>query len=125
MTRDLTKLAFDSEVNYMKRSEFCGSVIIQPISLGASATHTITHNLGYIPFYQVAVDMDDDGTIWTDKISEYTGTSLTGYDDAFPKLEHWITSTELTITLTEDSVAASTSEHTLYWLIYLDYGDVS
>lgn len=119
MTVDLSKLAFYSGVNYMKRDSPSGSD-----DVGVDSTKTATHSLGYIPFYEVYTEIDDSGIIWNNtKIDKFTGTSSTGDVRDNPDVASWTTTTDLTIKLSNNSGSSGTRK--VYWLIYKDYGDVS
>lgn len=119
MTVDLTKLAFYSGLNYMKRDYSSGSD-----DVAVSGTQTIGHNLGFIPFYEVHSEIDDVGIIWNNtKIDQYTGTSLTGFTNDNPTLTTWTTDNTLTISLSNNAGASGTRK--IYYLIYKDYGDVT
>lgn len=120
-TRSST-IAFDSRLNYMKRSEFCGSEPLILPSSGLTVTKTVSHNLGYIPFLQVGANLDDDSIIWSNnQVYEYTQTSLTGVDPPV-QLSYWFTDTDLTINLINGTGGlAQSGSRTVYWVIYLDY----
>lgn len=117
---DLSKLNFHSGINYLKRSEFCGTTTLNTAS---DTEHTVDHNLGYIPFYQVYAELDEAGTIWTGgKVSELTDQGFLsglGAPPTYIEIDSWITDSTLTIQL---SNTASQSVP-IYWLIYLDYSD--
>lgn len=120
---DLTKLAFFSGVNYLKRSAVSGSTALTLPSHGSTVTYTVTHSLGYIPFFQVFADQGGDGTIWgASKLDPYTDTSLTGTDLVFPTLVSWVTTTTLVISLINNTTPTATGTRNIYWLIYQDYG---
>lgn len=122
---DLSKIAFDSRLNYMKRSEFTGSIGLTLGSAGATTTHTVTHNLGYVPFFVVGANLNDTSTIWSNnRVHELTQTSLTG-NDVPVQLQYWITTTTLTIGIVNgDGSLAQVGTRTVFWAIYLDYGNV-
>lgn len=120
---DISKLSFYSELNYLKRG-LTGS---QPLTLGAAGstvTHTVAHNLGYIPFFVVGAELSDVGTIWSNnEVHVYTDTNLTG-NDLPVQLDYWCTTSELTIQIRNgDGSLAESGDRTVYWVIYLDYGD--
>lgn len=123
MTVDLTKLAFLSTENYLKRkATLVGSDTITLGSIGTVATKVVTHNLGYIPFFQVGADIKNDGTIWSnDLVNVYTQTSLSGTTTTYPTLLYWVTTTTLTIALYNNTSPLKTGTRTVYWAIYLDY----
>lgn len=123
---DLTKINFSSTVNYMKQStEFSGDTTLTLPSAGNAVTHTVTHNLGYIPYFDVFVDFDNDGIIWAgEKVDEYTETSR-AVSSTVPTLSYWSTTTTLTMRLLNDTSPTATGTRKIYWLIYLDYGSTS
>lgn len=123
---DLNKLSFISSENYMKRSEFCGSATLTLPSYGNTVSQTITHNLGFIPFYTVCAQIDTTDAIWTDgKVSALTDQAYLsglGADPTYPQLDSWITTTQLVIQFTNLTDPVATGDRTVYWLIYKDYG---
>lgn len=130
MTVDLSKVAFYSEVNYMKRDvEFCGSTTLTLPAYGDTVSYEVEHNMEFIPFYTVNAEIDEADTIWTGgKISELSEQFyLSGLfqDPTYPILSHWTTTTTLTIQLDNTTSPTATGDRVIYWLIYKDYGDVS
>src|SRR3990167_9755668 len=101
MTVDLTKLAFFSGVNYLKRDTTVGTTLLTLGGSGTTVTHTVTHNLGYIPFYEVFTEIDNVNIIWNNtKIYYSTDTSSGGGLESSPALTSWVTTTDLVIKLT-------------------------
>lgn len=123
MTKDFSKIAFDTSVNYMKRSIFCDSASLTLPAFGGNVSKVITHSLGYIPFYQVFADLDASGTVYNNKVNSLTGSALTGTNPTDPALSSWITTSSLTIRLDNNTSPTATGTRTVYWLIYLDYGN--
>jgi len=122
MAIDKTKLIFHSGTNYMKRSTFCGSATITLPAYGSTVSYTVTHNLGYIPFFQIFSDIDNTDSIWTPyKLDQYTDTGLSGVDPAVPRLDSWVTTTTLVISITNNTSPTATGTRAIYWLIYKDY----
>lgn len=120
---DLTKLSFLSSLNYMKRDQSSGTGSVTLPALGSSVTKTVSHGLGYIPFYEVYTEIDNAGIIWNNtKIDKFTGSSATGTRDN-PLVFNWTTTSTLSIQLL--NTPGATGNRTLYWLIYLDYGNIS
>lgn len=120
---DLTKLGFISSLNYMKRSEFVGNTDLTLPVAGDIVTHTVTHDLGYVPFFIVGAEQVDNTTIWSGNyVNAYTLTS--GSPGDLPvQLNYWSTDTALTIELT-NGIGTGDQEgeiRTVYWVIYLDY----
>ncbi len=118
---DLSKLTFDSRLNYMKRT-ISGSTDVTLASAGTAVTHTVTHNLGYVPFFIVGAELNDTSTIWSNnRVHEYTRTSLSGVDGPV-QLEYWCDDVDLTIRIVNGGGAlAQSGDRTIYWIIYLDY----
>ena len=121
MAVDLTKIAFDSRLNYLKRSEFVGNDTVTLGGAGAVSTVTVSHNLGYIPFFSVGAELTDTSTIWSNtRVHELTNSSSGG--DAFIELQYWCTSTTLTIRIVNGTGAnVESGNRDVYWAIYLDY----
>ena len=126
MTVDITKIGFYTGANYMKRSTtYSGSTTVTLQSHGSTVSHTVTHNLGYVPVFSIFIDVDNDGTIWSgEKLDQYTDTSLSGVEPATPYVDSWSTTTALTISIDNSTTPTATGTRTVYWVIYVDYGDV-
>lgn len=123
---DPTKLNFFSGANYMKRSEFVGSIDLTLPAYGGSVTAPpIEHNLRYIPQYTVQGELDEVDTIWNGgKVSQYTDQlflSGLSVDETYPQLKSWMTTTTLTISLENFTSPTATGTRKIYWVIYLDY----
>lgn len=124
---DETKIGFSTDSNYLKRSnDFTGTTTVTLPAYGDSVTHPVTHSLGYIPQFEVFVDIDNDGTIWSsEKVDQYTDSSLSGTEDpASPQVSYWSTTTELVIRLDNFTNPVASGTRPIYWIIYLDYGNV-
>ena len=123
---DITKIAFYSDANYMKRiSAFTSSATVTLGAHGAVNTQTVSHVLGYIPYFEVFAEVDGDGVIWAgEKIDQYTESSLGGVEPASPILDYWSSTTALTIRLDNTTTPTATGTRTLYWVVYIDYGNV-
>lgn len=121
---DLSKLAFDSRQNYMKRSEFTGSADLVLGTDNEVTTYTVTHDLGFVPFFIVGAEQNDSSTIWSgNRVHEYTKTG--GFSANVPvELEYWCDETDLTIRIVNGRGTGSQAgqTRTVYWIIYLDYG---
>lgn len=118
---DLTKAAFYSPLNYLKKSDdLSGS---EAVTFSGSSlevkTVTVSHNLGYIPFHTVAANLDDADIIWSSNTDPYITGAPTGDE---PFMEYWCTDTTLTIRLVNSDTSPITGDRTVYWNIYLDYG---
>lgn len=124
-------IAFTSNKNYLKRDTITGSTTVNAPSSVASygfgaikaTTHTVDHNLGYIP--QVRVYFENSAT--DGKLYPAGGRRL-GVDyvglDPFAAGDLWclyeVSSTGLTIYLECDSFFSPTGTRKLYWVIYKD-----
>ena len=119
---DLTKIAFDSRLNYLKRSEFVGSETVTLGGAGSNSTVTVTHGIGDIPFVTVGVNLTDTSTIWSnDRVWSETQSSLSGGDLEIG-YNYWITTTTLTVQIRNgDGAYAQSGNRTVYWSIYKDY----
>jgi|TARA_R110000782_G_scaffold262012_1_gene353898 hypothetical protein len=119
---DLTKIAFDSRLNYLKRSEFVGSETVTLGGAGSNSTVTVTHGIGDIPFVTVGVNLTDTSTIWSnDRVWSETQSSLSGGDLEIG-YNYWITTTTLTVQIRNgDGAYAQSGNRTIYWSIYKDY----
>lgn len=122
MAVDLTKIAFDSRLNYLKRDGTISGSQVVALTAGTDETITINHNLGYIPFYTVAATISDDSIIWSNNISvrNYAGTVLL----SDPTIRSYATTTQLVITYINNLVTNTkqiTGNRTVYYNIYLDY----
>lgn len=125
MIENLSNLNFSSEVNYMKQDPSSGSITIQLGVLSPDVTTiSISHNLGYIPFYQVLSELDQTNTIWIPDVITSTTNSSAFFTPTYPLIDHWIDTINLTIQL-DNSSSANTGNIIVYWLIYKDYGSVS
>jgi hypothetical protein len=120
---DITKIAFDSRLNYLKKgSDTSGTTSITLGGSGATTTHTVTHNLGYIPFFIVGAELPSTGTIWSNNyVHEFTQSSGTPPNTPV-QLDFWCTSTTLTIEIRNGTGTGQQSgSRQIYWNIYLDY----
>lgn len=117
MATDLSKLAFDSRLNYLKRSEFSGEgeVTQNPFN---EVLFEVTHSLGYVPFFIAGCDINDDGIIWSNEyVHEFTQSS--GTSTAPKNYFYWCDDTELTILVRNDEGSNITRK--VYYVVYLDY----
>jgi hypothetical protein len=119
---DLTKIAFDSRLNYLKKdSSISGTTSITLGGSGATTTHTVTHNLGYIPFFTVGAELVGTGTIWSNNYV-HTFTQSSTFGDTPVQLDYWCTSTTLTIEIRNGTGSGQQSgSRQIYWNIYIDY----
>lgn len=125
MTADLSKFNFYSGVNYMKRDVSIGTTLLTLGGAGTTVTHTVTHSLGYIPFYEVHAEIDNAEIIWNNtKIYYSTDTSSGGGLEPQPALYSWITTTTLTISLVNQTTPTASGTRRIHWLIYRDYGNI-
>jgi hypothetical protein len=116
------KIAFDSRFNYMKRGleskGLVGSIPLTLPSAGDTVTHTIEHNLGYIPFFIVGGNTEDTSIIWSNN-PVWSNTSSISFSSSGPvQLWHRCNTSRLEINLVN---GAETGSRTVWWAIYLDY----
>lgn len=121
---DLSKLAFDSRLNYLKRSEFVGE---ESVTLGGAGSSTsfveITHNLGYVPFFVAGATLQNDSIIWSNEyVHPRTRSSLTG--GAQPvNYEYWADENKMVVIIINGlSGGEQSGNRRIFWSIYLDYG---
>lgn len=128
MAVDKPKINFSSDINYLKRSSFCGNATLTLPAVGGSVSTTVTHSLGYVPMFEVVAEIDDANTIWTGgKVSTLTDQAFLsglGTDPTYVDLRCWSTTTTLTITLLNNTSPTATGTRKVYWIIYEDYGNV-
>lgn len=119
---NLRLLSYASFANYLKRSSVEGTALLTLGGASSTVTHTVTHNLGYIPFFQVSADLANDGVIWAGRVVDrYTETSISSYNDDYPRLVYYCTTTTLTISIFNNTSPASSGTRSVYWTLYLDY----
>lgn len=121
MATDLTKIAFDSRLNYLKKFN---SVSEQSFTFGATyVEEDIDHGLTYIPFWAVGVDLFNNGVIWSNEyVWEYAESSAAG-SNAPPNFVTWMTTDTLTVEVYAGSGTNQQSgDSTIYYGVYLDYG---
>lgn len=128
MSADLSKLTVYTAENYLKRSEFCGSIDLTLPGYGGLVTHTVDHNLGYEPLFDVGVEFDEPGTIWAGgtKVNSLTDQMLLSglfADEPYPELSADVTTTQLVIRLRNYTTPTATGTRRIYWVTYLDYSD--
>lgn len=124
MSLQLPNLYFYTPLNYMKRTSLTlDSTVVTLGGYGSTTSYTVTHNLGYIPFFEAYADVQQNGTIWArDIVTAYTGSSLTGAPDpAYPQLRCTATTTTMTISLTNTTSPVASGSVAIYWIIYKDY----
>lgn len=115
---DLSKLAFYTGENYMKKEERSPRYVDITTNGSGIGSADIVHGLLFIPDYEVGGDLQDDDGIWTGTLP-YVGQSNSG-GGATPVgavLDSWITTTTLTIYLQ----GAVSTTYRCYFQIYRDY----
>lgn len=117
MPVDLSKLAFLSSENYMKRED--RSPRYQDVSINAFATKNtdIEHNLGFEPEYDVWADLLNDGRIWTGNLPEVGMEGF--YTPAYCQMNSWTDDDKLTVSIYNPT--GSTKTVRIYYLIFQDY----
>lgn len=122
MSIDLSKIAFDSRQNYMKRG-FSGSADLTLGAAGATTTHTVSHDLGYIPIFMVGAELDDTSIIYSNNLVHEATQSSAGGANIPVQVQFWPTTTTLTINIINGSgTGTRAGTRTVHWVIYLDYG---
>jgi hypothetical protein len=125
---DLSKLDFITSENYLKRSEFCGSTDLTLGAYGSAVTHTVDHNLGYVPLFDVYAELDTAGEIVAggekvNSLTEQAFLSGLGADPPYPQMRSWATTTQLVIRLENFTSPTASGTRKVYWLIYQDYNN--
>lgn len=117
MEVDLSKLAFYSGVNYMKRED--RALRYQDVSVAAfdDTTISVAHNLGHIPEVEVQAELTQDGMIWSGNLPEVGMEGF--YTPAYPQLTWWVDTANLTITVSNPTGSGATVR--VYYLIFKDY----
>lgn len=119
----MSELNFDSRLNYLKRSGFVGSTnLTLPGTDGEYVRHTVTHNLGYIPFYFAGANVANTSTVWSGE-RVWEGTESTQFiADEPPQFDSWATTTQLVLEIQQGyGTGAQSGQRTVYWAVYLDY----
>lgn len=117
---------FDSRSNYLKRGiGLQGSTTLTLPALNSSVTHTVDHDLGYIPSdFEVHIT-DSSGVLWAgEKVEAKTDTSLGGTSayTVEPPFTCWVTTTQLIMRFDNYTSPTATGTREVHWLIYIDYG---
>lgn len=119
----MSELNFDSRLNYLKRSGFVGSAdLILPAGDGDIVSHTVTHNLGYVPFFVAGANINNTSTVWSNN-RVWEGTESTqGLADYPVQFGYWCSTTQMRLYLRQGGgTLAQSGTRTVYWVIYLDY----
>lgn len=117
MPIDLTKLAFYTGVNYMKKEDRSPRYVDITTDGSGVGTAAVDHNLNFIPDYEVGAELNGSGTIWSNTLP-YVGQSNSGGGTPVgATIDTWITTTTLTIRL----VGASSTTYRVFFEIYRDY----
>lgn len=120
MEPDLSKLAFYTGENYMKREERNIRYVDVTVPAFGSNSADLVHGLLLIPEYEVGGNLDSGSGIWTGTLP-YVGQSGSG-GGAVPFgaiLDSWITETTLTVYVSHQSAIEQT--YRIYYIIYRDY----
>lgn len=116
---DLTKLAFYTGENYMKKEERSPRYVDITTNGSGIGSAAIVHGLGFVPDYEVGGDLEPNGVgIWNGTLP-FVGMSGSG-GGATPVgavMDSWITTTTLTIYLR----GAASTVYRCYFQIYRDY----
>lgn len=119
--RDLTKLAFDSALNYLKRSETFGKTTGTYGGAGSSVLVDQVHAQGFVPFFIAGVELFNDGVIWSNQYVDEGTLSISALDLP-PNFSYWCTNNILTVNL-QNGTGVYTQAGTvdIYYGTYLDY----
>lgn len=122
------QINFWSEKNYMKRFTAGTTSIAAPVTSAYNGSlyitqYTVTHDLGYVPFFSVQYEGFQNGIIWEPLGTRLAGEAInpTNTSDTGPYCVAWADTTTMTI---EIGYFANTLTGTypIYWVIYYDYG---
>lgn len=119
---------FWSGKNYMKRDSTTGSTSIgapKTLSYGGAVyitQYTVTHNLGYVPFFSLFYEPFGDGVIWEALAtrSQSSATNPRNTAQTGPYCLGFASTTTLTIEIGYSSNTLS-ANYPIYWVIYKDY----
>jgi hypothetical protein len=120
----MSEAYFISDKNLLKRDSSTGSTTLSaPSSVGSWGTkvvsHTVNHNLGYIPMVRVYYTPRTDGQIYPATGDRVGGTGLgLSSPEVFCLWE--LSTTTLTIYLECNSFDSPTGTRDVYWVIYKD-----
>lgn len=119
----LKNFELSTDANYLKRYLNDTSTIIVP-SFGNIASVPIPHTLGYIPNFDIFVDVSDDGVYWSggEKVEDTTDLSvLTGGSapNEFLTFDYYATSTNLYISVINNTDPSSSGTRSVDYVVYL------
>lgn len=127
---NLSKVSFTNLVNFLKIDPSSGSGTCPSLTVGSGYTQTVSHNLGYIPHFEVYQEQSAGGAIVNSQMQVVkemgTGTVTLGYPNAMDYLNStggyiYATTTQLIIHFYNDTSGTSSS-FKFWWRIYLQYG---
>ena len=119
MTRDASKLNFDTDFNYPKIAFSGSQTDAIPTYLGSLTDITIDHNLGYIPFVRVWFDPDVGRRfIAGNSLYQDIDGDLTDWSNGVATGNIYLTTTQLVIGYA--NLSGSTKDVTTYYRIYYD-----
>lgn len=113
MAVDPKKLQFYTLFNYQKVAEAGGDTL--SIGIGATATKTVTHNLGYIPTVRAFYENEDGWLMPVVRNQYIDGSSSLQVN---PVGQVWLTTTTAVIELTNNGSGSVNTP--VYWRIYYD-----
>lgn len=116
MTVDLSKLAFYSGANYMKREDRTTRYVDISASAFSTGQQVINHALGFVPEIYVDCDCLGDGMRWQGK-RPWVGMegSVSSPD---PLVEYWVDENNLTLRVINPG--GSTIVRRVFFVIYRD-----
>ena len=122
---DLNNFQFSTDANYMKKS-MSGQVNFTLPANGSSSSVTITHNLGYKPQFQYAINLYGTAFYYMngERVNIRTDSSTLsgmGMSPDVPTTEAYVTNTQLVIRVHNGLDSGQTGTRTLRYIIYLDY----
>lgn len=115
MPVDLTKLAFYSGANYMKREDRTTRYVDINASAFSTGQQVINYGLGFVPEIYVDIDALNDGIRWQGK-RPWVGMFDTSSPD--PTVEYWVDENNLTLRVVNPTVGAITRR--VFFVIYRD-----
>lgn len=127
---------FRSDKNYMKRDPSSG----QTVMLGPNVSQyfgnfyirefTVTHGLGYVPFFRAFYEPYQDGVLYpiihdTDYVLSNPINDFVSFLDAAPTLMAEADEMTLKFTLHFPNNSLAAASFPVYWVIYKDFGLVA
>lgn len=130
---NISKVSFATLINYLKIDPSSSSATCPALSAGGTYKKTVTHNLGYIPHFEVYQEQSPGGAIVNAQmqVGNEMGTDLVtmNYPNAMDFLGNltgyvYVSTTQLIITMANNTGSTSNA-FKFWWRIYLQYGNQS